>query len=405
MIYQRHMPPEELFSAQLEMLMQNGRLATVVSHLIGVGATLVLFWPYLQLTTILLWAAAFLILLLVRSLHMSNALVERRFLTNPKRVYWQLVIGSVLTGCVWAAVYIFAANRVPLNLQYVFLLLITTMSAFSVGFSVVVREYFIAYLFASLWPIAWWSMVHYWQQPHNVLIGAALLGFCALMIFVSNRIYESFRNMIALNWERETMARELGDLTGSLRDRNRQLRDARRHLSDLANIDELTGLGNRRLVNSVLTDEINRARRGRSDLSVILLDVDYFKNYNDTYGHPAGDAVLQQLADLMQRATSRAGEVVARYGGEEFILILPGASEAAVLRTASRLQELVVQEHIPHESSQVAEFLTISQGLVTVQPVPDDELEPADVIKAADTALYEAKDAGRNAIAVAAGPD
>jgi diguanylate cyclase (GGDEF)-like protein len=401
MIYQRHMPREELFSAQLEMLMQNGRIATVVSHLIGVGATVALFWPYLELTALLLWAAAFLILLLLRSLQMSNALVDRRFLTRPKRVFWQLVLGSAVTGLVWAAVYVFAANRVPLSLQYVFLLLITMMSAFSVGFSVVIREYFIAYLFASLWPIAWWSLAHYWQQPHNVLIGFSLLAFCALMLFVTNRIHESFRNMISLNWERETMANELSDLTGSLRDRNRQLRDARRRLSDLANIDELTGLGNRRLVNNVLAEEINRARRGDAELSVILLDVDYFKNYNDTYGHPAGDEVLQRLADLMQRATTRAGEVVARYGGEEFILVLPGASHESVRRTASRLQELVVLEHIPHKSSQVADHITISQGLVTVRPQPDDGIEPADLIKAADKALYDAKGAGRNAIAIA----
>jgi diguanylate cyclase (GGDEF)-like protein len=401
MIYQRHMPREELFSAQLEMLMQNGRLATVVAHMIGVAASVILFWPYLEFTSIMLCAAAFLILLLLRSLQMSNALVEKRFLSAPRRVYWQLVIGAAFTGGVWAAVYIIAASRVPQNLQYTFLLLIIMMTAFSVGFSVMIREYFLAYLFASLWPIAWWSLVHYWQQPDNLVVGFSLLGFCALMIFVGNRIYESFRNMICLNWERETMARELGDLTGSLRDRNRQLRDARRHLADLANVDELTGLGNRRLVNKVLLDEINRARRGGSDLSVILLDVDYFKNYNDTYGHPAGDAVLQQLADLMQRATSRAGEVVARYGGEEFILILPGASEESVMRTARRLQDLVVEKEIPHETSEIADFITVSQGLVTVQPEPDDALDPADIVKRADKALYEAKALGRNTIVVA----
>ncbi len=401
MVYQRHMPREELFAAQLEMLMQNGRLATVVAHLIGVGATIFLFWSYTEITSILLWAAAFLILLLVRSLQMSNALVEKRFLTAPKKVYRQLVTGAALTGGVWAAVYIFAVSHVPQSLQYTFLLLIIMMTAFSVGFSVMIREYFLAYLFASLWPIAWWSLVHYWQQPYNAVLGLSLLAFCALMIFVGNRIYESFRNMICLNWERETMARELGDLTGSLRDRNRQLQDARRRLADLANVDELTGLGNRRLVNKVLQDEINRARRNSGDLSVILLDVDYFKNYNDTYGHPAGDAVLQQLADLMQRATSRAGEVVARYGGEEFILILPGASQDAVMRTARRLQDLVVAEEIAHETSEIADFITVSQGLVTVQPEPDDGLEPADVIKRADKALYEAKGAGRNTIVMA----
>jgi diguanylate cyclase (GGDEF)-like protein len=399
MIYQRHIPPEELFAAQLEMLMHNGRLAMVSAHLIGVAATVVLFSQYIDSSTVLLWAAAILILLLLRSLHMSNALVERRFQTRPKRVFWQLIAGAAATGAVWSAVYIFAATHVPVTLQYTLLLMIAMITAFSLVFSVVIREHFIAYVFSALWPIAWWSLAHYWEQPHNLLLGLGLLAFCALLVVVCDRIYQSFANMISVNWERETMSGELADLTQSLRNRNRQLRDARRQLTDLANVDELTGLGNRRLVNSALLEEINRAQRSGTELSMILLDVDHFKNYNDTYGHPAGDTVLQRLADLMQRAATRAGELVARYGGEEFILILPGASATSALRTANLLRDLVMEERIPHESSGVADFITVSQGVVTMQAGGD--LQPQELIKQVDEALYRAKDSGRNAIAVA----
>jgi len=398
MIYQRHIPREELVAAQLEMLMQNGQVATVTMHLVGVMAAIMMFWPFLASTTLLLWASAFLILLLIRSLLMSNALIERRYHTQPRRVYWQLVIGAALTGAVWSSAYIFAALYVPVTMQYVFLLLIVMITAFSLGFSVVVREYFIAYMFTSLWPIAWWSLVHYWEQPYNLLIGLALLAFCALLLYVCNQTYKSFRNMISLAWEREHIAQELGDLTGSLRDRNRQLRDARRQLTELANIDELTGLGNRRLVNSVLKEEINRARRSSGELSLILLDVDHFKNYNDHYGHPAGDDVLQKLAEILQLAATRAGEVAARYGGEEFLLVLPGASAGSALRTASRLRKMVVEEDIPHSASPVAQHITISQGVITVSP--DSEIQANDLLELVDKALYNAKDAGRNAIAV-----
>jgi diguanylate cyclase (GGDEF)-like protein len=398
MIYQRHIPPQELIEAQLEMLLQNGRRATISMHLVGLIAAVLMFWPFFSLTALLLWAAAFLILLLARSLQMSNALLERRYQTHPKRVYWQLLIGAALTGAVWSCVYIFAAQHLPVTIQYVLLLLIVMITAFLLGFTVMVREYFIVYVFTSLWPVAWWSLAHYWEQPYNLLIGLVLLAFCALLIYVCEQTYQSFRNMIALAWEREHIAQELGDLTGSLRDRNRQLLDARRQLTDLANVDELTGLGNRRLVNRVLQEEINRARRGGAELSVILLDVDYFKSYNDNYGHPAGDLVLQKLADIMQRASTRAGEVVARYGGEEFILVLPGASASTALRTASRLREMIAQERIPHATSTVAEYITISQGVITVRP--DGEQQSAHVIQLADKALYNAKGAGRNAIAV-----
>ncbi len=398
MIYQRHIPREELFVAQLEALMQNGRVATLSAQLVGVIATILLFWQYLPLSVTLLWAAGFFILLLLRSLQMSNALVERRYQNKPRWVYWQLLVGTALTGAIWAAVYIYAASRVPISLQYMFLLVIVMITAFSLGYSVIIREYFVVYVFSSLWPIAWWSLVHYWEQSYNLLIGFLLLAFCAVLVSVSDRVYKSFRNMISLNWERETMAQELGDLTTSLRDRNRQLRDARRQLTDLANIDELTGLGNRRLVNKVLQDEINRARRGNASLAVILLDVDFFKDYNDTYGHPAGDLVLKRLADLMERSTARAGEVVGRYGGEEFILVLPGASIHSALRTAERLKELVAAEGIPHEKSDIGGVITVSQGLVSV--MPDADLTAEDIIKRADNALYQSKHSGRNTITV-----
>lgn len=398
MIYQRHIPQQELIAAQLEMLMQNGRLATLSMHLVGAVAAAILFWPYMGPTTILLAAAGFLILLLMRSLQMSNALVEHRYLSHPHRVYWQLLIGTTLTGAVWSAAYLFATLHVPVTVQYMFLLVIVMITAFSLGFSVAIREYYIVYVFASLWPIAWWSLVHYQEQPYNLLIGLLLLACCGLLVGVCDQTYKSFRNMISLNWEREHITQELGDLTGSLRDRNRQLRDARRQLTDLANIDELTGLGNRRLVNTVLQEEINRALRTRAELSLILLDVDYFKNYNDNYGHPAGDEVLQKLADIMQRASTRAGEVVARYGGEEFILLLPGASEASAMRTAMRLQKMIELECMPHGASEVAQYITVSQGLITVRP--EGQQDPGELIEQADRALYRAKDSGRNAIAV-----
>ncbi len=398
MIYQRHIPKDELFSAQLELLMQNSRLATLGVHLAGVFATVLLFWSFFELSYLLMWASFFVIFLLLNSLYLSNALVERHYQNHPRRVYWQLIISAGLTGAIWSAVYLYASTVVPVTMQYVFLMVIVMITAISVSLAVVIREYFIMFLFTSVWPIAWWSLVHYWDQPYNMIIGLFLLLICAVLVSVSNRMYESARNSISLSWEREAISQELGNLTGSLRERNRELSDARKQLTDLANIDELTGLGNRRMVNKALRDEINRARRVGAPLSVILLDVDYFKKYNDTYGHPAGDKVLQLLAEVMRRATTRAGEVVARYGGEEFIIVLPGATNITAMRTATRLRELVNTANIPHKSSDVASHITISQGLVTIRP--DSELEPMQLIEVADRALYKSKDSGRNAIEV-----
>ncbi|MEQ9463117.1 MAG: GGDEF domain-containing protein [Haliea sp.] len=398
MIYQRHIPNEELFASQLEMVMQNGRAASIAANVLGVAAALALFWQFIPILWLVLWAFGVSLLLLVRWHYMSNALVARHYQQHPARVYWALLLGATLTGLVWSSAFVLMAPRVPDSMQQVFLLLIFMITLLSLGATLALREYFLAQLYAALWPIGWWYLVHYWEGPFNLLIGFVTLVICALMLPVSERVHASIRSLISVNWQRETMSRELADLTNSLRDRNRQLRDARRQLTDLANVDELTGLGNRRLVNRVLQEEINRARRNGGMLSLILLDVDYFKPYNDTYGHLAGDQVLQQLADVMQRAVTRAGEVVARYGGEEFILILPGADQEIALRTAERLRQLVIEEHIPHGESPVAPCITVSQGLVSISP--DGDLVSGDLVRLADQALYRAKDEGRNAIVV-----
>jgi diguanylate cyclase (GGDEF)-like protein len=399
MVYQRHMPDEELFAAQLELLMQHGRVASMVSNGIGALAVIAVLWHHFPVASLLYWGSGVLVLLLLRSLHMSSALAERSYLSRPRRLFWRLVLGSAATGAIWACTYIFVSATIPATLQYLLLLVIVMIAAISLAVMVVVREYFLAFLFSSLFPIAWWSLLHLWDQPHNLVIGLLLLGVSALLVVASNGIHETFRSMLTLNWQQQAMSRELGQITASLRDRNRQLRDARQKLTELANVDELTGLGNRRLANRVLREELNRARRSGTSLAVILLDVDYFKTYNDSYGHPAGDAVLRRLGDLMRRAAARAGEVVARYGGEEFIVIVPNTSQPEAQRTAERLRRLVEDESIPHRASGISDRVTISLGLVTVQPA--DDTDPEELIDRADAALYCAKRDGRNRVAVA----
>jgi diguanylate cyclase (GGDEF)-like protein len=396
-IYLRNISDDQLFSAQLELLMQHGRVASMISNLIGALAVMALLWPYYRASLLLLWGFGLLVLLLTRSMHMSSALSDRSFVSNPRGLFWQLIVGSALTGAVWSLTFIYVSATIPATMQYLMLLIIVMIAAISLAVMVVIREYFLVFIFASLWPVAWWSIVHFWEQPHNLLLGLLLLAVIGLLVGASNGIHETFRRMLSLSWQQETMARELGQITNSLRERNRQLQEARKQLTELANIDELTGLGNRRLINQVLRDEVNRARRKGGWLSVILIDVDFFKKYNDTYGHPAGDEVLKRLGQIMQRATARAGEVVARYGGEEFIVVLPGASQSDAVRTAERLQKFINDENISHTASDVADRVTISQGVLSVQP--DEDVDPGVLIDRADAALYRAKREGRNRIA------
>jgi diguanylate cyclase (GGDEF)-like protein len=371
----------------------------MAANLLGVLVTLAVLWPYFDASLLLLWSFSLLTLLLLRSLHMSGALAERRFVSRPRRLFWTLVLGSALTGAVWSATFIYVSSVLPLNLQYLLLLVIVVIASISLAVMVVVREYFLAFVFTALWPIAWWLLAHYWQQSQNLVLGLLLLALSALLVAASNGINETFHRMLSLAWQQETMARELGQITSSLRERNRQLQEARRQLTDLANVDELTGLGNRRLVNQALRDEVRRARRAGTSLAVVLIDVDFFKAYNDTYGHPAGDQVLRRLGDVMRRLSARAGELLARYGGEEFIAVLPGATEEDAVRVAQRLQRLTEEENIPHGASDVADRVTLSQGIAAL--VPDGDTDAHRLVDLADEALYRAKRRGRNRIEVA----
>ena len=336
MVYLRNIPAEELFSAQLELLMQHGRVASMMSNLLGAILTLLILWPYFDAMTLLVWGFGVLSLLLFRSLHMSSALANRRFVNNPRTLFWRLIAGSLATGLVWSATFIYVSDYIPATLQYLMLLVIVIIAAISLAVMVIVREYFLVFAFSALWPIAWWLMAHLWDAPQNLILGLLILAVTAVLVAASNGIHETFKRMLALTWQQEAMSREVSKITTSLRDRNRQLQEARRQLTDLANVDELTGLGNRRLVNQVLREETRRAQRSDASLAVILIDVDYFKRFNDTYGHPAGDAVLRRIGDVMRRVSSRARRPV------------DGAGPDVAAPSASGLDSLPVRQGLLH---------------------------------------------------------
>ncbi len=167
-----------------------------------------------------------------------------------------------------------------------------------------------------------------------------------------------------------------------------------------ASKDPLTGLDNRRQLMMDLHLEMQRARRYKTPLALILLDVDYFKKYNDTHGHPAGDEILRQLAALLA-GNIRAHDKVARYGGEEFVVILPHTDLKGAAAVAEKLRRLVEEQPFPREETQPGGKLTISLGVAGF-PAHADNVE--DLLRLADKAMYRAKAAGRNRVAVA-GPE
>ncbi len=182
----------------------------------------------------------------------------------------------------------------------------------------------------------------------------------------------------------------------ALRKSQQRLAQANKILQRLSSLDGLTGIANRRRFDQLLKKEWLRAIRHSSSISIIMLDIDFFKLFNDTYGHQGGDDCLKQVAETLENSIHRETDMVARYGGEEFVAILPETGVHGALEVAKNMCSKIEDQHIPHKNSKVADHLTISVGVATA--IPERGSQPETLIAAADKALYEAKNNGRNQV-------
>jgi len=170
---------------------------------------------------------------------------------------------------------------------------------------------------------------------------------------------------------------------------NKELEEANIKLEILSQIDGLTGIFNRMMFENKIKGEWNRCKRHNIPLSMMMIDIDFFKPFNDHYGHRAGDRCVQQIAIALVSEAKRSADFVARYGGEEFAVILPHSEKTGALILAEQMRKSVEELAIPHGHSSISEILTISIGFYTV--IPADETDIEEFIENADKALYRAK--------------
>ncbi len=396
MLYQRRIPDNQIVSAKLELQLRGGRYAGVGTQLLGILSLGSASFYAVEPLYLVSWAVSLLVINLWWSRRINQTLLTNRHFSQRPTVLNELVAYSVITGAVWSATIIGLDAYLSDLVFYLCVMCVAIIAVVNISVSVVIRGAYLAQLVFSLGVIAIWLAWHVDQRPFNAGFALLLAALMVFLIITSEWMSKSFSEMVETSLERAAMSKDLSSLTESLKTRNLQLQDARKQLAEQATIDEMTGLRNRRGVNIIINDELGRMKRSQLPVSLIVLDVDHFKTYNDNYGHPAGDQVLQRIATVMLEMTNRSGEFAARMGGEEFAMFFPTMKLAAALEVAERVREGVLNLRIPHEKSLTSEFVTVSIGVVSC--VPEWELEFDELLQAADAALYESKTSGRNRI-------
>lgn len=224
-----------------------------------------------------------------------------------------------------------------------------------------------------------------------------LIGFIGCDCVEQKRRW-SERDLIRLKLVGEIIANALKNLSykAELQSIQLQLITANQKLNELVNTDSLTNIANRRCFDLTLECEIKRCARSNQPLSLIICDIDFFKNYNDSYGHQQGDEALIKVANALQSQCRRQGDLAARYGGEEFAIILPSTNAKHCHQFTALIQQAIKDAAITHKSSSIEKLLTLSIGYYCI--TPDKNTTPQCFINRADKALYQAKETGRNKV-------
>lgn len=238
-----------------------------------------------------------------------------------------------------------------------------------------------------------------------IAFGLALVLVLALSVYLSitqisspiSQLTRTVNRLTDRHYRDEIVGTERQDEVGQMAKAMQLFRDTMQRaevLEQLVAIDSLTGIPNRRSFDKTCEQEWARSLRGGTPLSFCMVDIDFFKQFNDNYGHGMGDECLKQVADALRSGVQRPGDFVARYGGEEFAAILPGTDQAGAVQFGQRLHAAVAALQYPHAFSDAADQVTISIGIATTVPTAD--LTPDMLLRAADEMLYAAKRAGRN---------
>ena len=370
---------KDLRNAQIEHSYRQLPISLVVNLVNGLILTVVL-WDAVNTPSLLVWLLLLFVIMAMRFFALSafrKAITGAEFDHEAWRRYF--VIGACAAGVVWGAagVLLFQPDSFPHQVFLAFVL--GGMVAGAIPLLSSVAHAYQCFMIPVVLPISI-QMLAVDDHVH-LIMGLMIVIFGVAMLASSAQVQRLFNESVSLRHE----------LLSSI--------EEGQALEKLARLDVLTEIPNRRLFEEELEREWRRAERESSSLSIITADIDHFKEYNDQYGHPAGDRCLYEVAQALEGALLRPGDIVARIGGEEFAILLPETTLGGARSVAEVMSKRIIAMNLPHQGAPATGQVTLSFGVAS-----SDELSvtsAAGLLRASDMALYDAKRRGRNQIAVA----
>lgn len=304
-------------------------------------------------------------------------------LTEFSRIHKRFALCAGLLGGIYGFGIVFFFSYLPVLNQIYLLLLISVMTPAGLVSFASDKLSFNMYLFSIVIPPIAWLFIQGEYEYFSIGVYGIIYVLVVMKLFKWN--HDTLTDVIRLKIENEHLLNTLQAVNFKL--------------TELSVIDELTQISNRRSFDEVLDKEWLRARRLKKHISMLMIDIDYFKQYNDQLGHLKGDECLTYLADFMKSKLNRSVDFIARYGGEEFCIIMPDTNSDGAIKLAEKIHSGIRDLKIPNPGSKISKFLSVCIGVASVVPTSDDSC--MDLIYTSDKALYKAKNDGRNIIRIA----
>jgi len=388
----KHIPSNRVFSEQIRLLYRGAARSTSLNY-VAMAMMAVLLYGRTNSTSLGIWMLALAVITTVRLALLSTGGPYDRFFEYPGQKLMQFVVGVAFQGITWAVGLAYFVPRVPPLYQgFIFILVVLAIAVTMIAYSTSILTFFVFLLSSVSLPL---TVLMVQGQDAQIILGLLVIASCIILSSVFFWNYMQLRQAIRLRFERSMLVDTLQQANENLEDSNKRLKIAQEKLTRASMTDELTGIANRRQFKAAMAREWRLARRHKGPVSCLMIDIDYFKRYNDSYGHQKGDESLKRIAKEISFHMKRPADLAARYGGEEFVVLLPETPNDAALMLADRLASGIAALHIRHDFSPFDE-ITVSIGVATIIPGEGDKEEL--LIKHTDMALYQAKNAGRNRV-------